>query len=89
MNIETIELDEATIGSLKNLTVLKQQHVDAIEHIDDVAQAVIRTVINVKGLAGDWSLTADMKLVKAPQYKPGHEAKIVPMNAKVEGADAE
>ena len=64
MDIETIELDEATIGSLKNLSALKQSYLDEIRHVDEVAQAVIRTVMNVKGLSGNWVLTADMKLVK-------------------------
>jgi hypothetical protein len=65
-NIETIELDEATVQTLRNLSAMKQQHITELEHIDDVAQAVIKTVMNVKGLTGDWALTSSMKLAKTP-----------------------
>jgi predicted RNA-binding protein with RPS1 domain len=62
--METVELDESTKQNLLNLKATKQKYIDAITHVDEVGQAILTTVINVKGLEGQWVLGADFKLIK-------------------------
>jgi len=68
MNIETIELDANTKEALQEISARKQEFVKEIGRLDEIAQIILKTVINVKGLEGDWTLGANMKLMKAPEF---------------------
>lgn len=67
MNIETIELDASTKQTLEDLNKAKQELVDKIARLDEIAQVILQTVINVKELKGQWSLGANMKLISVPE----------------------
>jgi hypothetical protein len=68
MNIETIELDANTKQALEDLNARKQELLKSIAQLDEIAQIILTTVINVKELKGEWSLGANMKLIKAPEF---------------------
>ncbi len=68
MNIETIELDANTKQALEDLNAKKQELLKGIAQLDEIAQIILTTVINVKELKGEWSLGANMKLIKAPEF---------------------
>jgi hypothetical protein len=66
--IETIELDKNTRESLEGLNEKKQELLKEIARLDEIAQIILGTVINVKELTGEWTLGANMKLIKAPEF---------------------
>lgn len=68
--MEVVELDESTKENLSILNTEKQALIDRIAHVDNIAQAIIKTVINVKGLDGKWVLNSDFKLVKEVEIIP-------------------
>jgi len=68
MNIETIELDANTKQTLEDLGKAKAELVEKIGRLDEIAQIILQTVMNVKELKGEWSLGANMKLIKAPEF---------------------
>lgn len=59
-----IELDESTVKNIKALIEKKEGLEKMIEAADHMIQAILSTVINVKGLTGQWQLDDDFNLVQ-------------------------
>lgn len=70
MNIETLELDANTKEALEDIKARKEELLKEVGRFDEIAQIILKTVMNVKGLTGEWTLGANMKLMKAPEFPP-------------------
>lgn len=62
--METVELDDNTIKNIKAVRAKIEELTKAISAGNEMINAILTTVINVKGLEGNWVLSADFKLIK-------------------------